>query len=152
MLCIGGLEVVYMRSLIDLHGLSSTDVGGDYSSKLAPWLAHGCISPRLVYQQIKAYESSKLANDSTYWMVFELLWRDFFRFVSIKYGNSIFKLYGPQGKAHASKQVWKQDQHLFKAWTEGKTGYPLVDANMRELAATGFMSNRGRQVSERVSE
>ena len=40
---------------------------------------------------------------------------------------------------------WKSDQQLFDLWAEGRTGFPLVDANMRELRATGFMSNRGRQ-------
>ena len=40
---------------------------------------------------------------------------------------------------------WKQDWQRFDLWRKGNTGYPLVDANMRELAATGFMSNRGRQ-------
>ncbi|MEL7313906.1 MAG: FAD-binding domain-containing protein, partial [Cyanobacteria bacterium J06559_3] len=43
------------------------------------------------------------------------------------------------------KVAWKQDWQRFDAWRDGMTGYPLVDANMRELAATGFMSNRGRQ-------
>eukprot|EP00798_Chlamydomonas_sp_ICE-L_P024755 gene24755-10394_t len=72
-------------------------------------LAIGCLSPRRVYHEIKKYEDQRKSNKSTYWVIFELIWRDFYR------------------------------------WANGTTGMPLVDANMRELAATGFMSNRGRQ-------
>jgi deoxyribodipyrimidine photo-lyase len=79
-------------------------------------------------------------NDSTYWVVFELLWRDFFKFLSIKVGNSLFALEGPN-KVYKS---WKQDKFLFEKWCYGETGYPIIDANMRELLYTGFMSNRGR--------
>eukprot|EP00913_Durusdinium_trenchii_P020263 g19036.t1 len=112
----------------------------DYSTKLAPWLAFGCLSPRKIFEQIREYEKEIVANKSTYWVLFELMWRDFYRFFAAKHGNQIFKLHGISGKGD-----WKPDQELFRLWAEGKTGYPLVDANMRELSATGFMSNRGRQ-------
>ncbi|PKA50837.1 Cryptochrome DASH, chloroplastic/mitochondrial [Apostasia shenzhenica] len=117
-------------------------VGPDYSTKFSPWLASGSLSPRYVYAEVKRYEKERVANDSTYWVLFELIWRDYFRFCSMKYGNSIFHLGGPR-KVMAK---WKQDQSLFESWKQGHTGYPLVDANMKELSATGFMSNRGRQV------
>uniref|UniRef100_A0A8C5QHK3 Cryptochrome DASH n=1 Tax=Leptobrachium leishanense TaxID=445787 RepID=A0A8C5QHK3_9ANUR len=116
-------------------------IGADYSTKFAPWLALGCISPRYIYEQIKKYERERTANQSTYWVVFELLWRDYFRFVALKYGRRIFFLRGLQD----TSVLWKTDPKLFDAWKEGRTGVPFVDANMRELAATGFMSNRGRQ-------
>ncbi|XP_066572923.1 cryptochrome DASH isoform X2 [Amia ocellicauda] len=116
-------------------------IGMDYSTKFAPWLALGCISPRYIYEQIKKYENERTANQSTYWVIFELLWRDYFRFVAVKYGNRIFYLKGLQQKS----VPWKKDSKLFDAWKEGRTGVPFVDANMRELALTGFMSNRGRQ-------
>uniref|UniRef100_A0A3P8RFZ4 Cryptochrome DASH n=1 Tax=Astatotilapia calliptera TaxID=8154 RepID=A0A3P8RFZ4_ASTCA len=116
-------------------------IGVDYSTKFSPWLAMGCISPRYIYHQIKQYEKERTANQSTYWVIFELLWRDYFRFVSVKYGNRIFQVKGLQDKS----VPWKKDMKLFDAWKEGRTGVPFVDANMRELAATGFMSNRGRQ-------
>jgi deoxyribodipyrimidine photo-lyase len=116
-------------------------VGADYSSKFSPWLALGCLSPRTIYEQVQAYETERIANDSTYWLVFELLWRDYFRFICAKHGRKIFRKSGLQGLAIA----WKQDWERFSLWQQGMTGFPLVDANMRELAATGFMSNRGRQ-------
>ncbi|MBD2310815.1 DASH family cryptochrome [Desertifilum sp. FACHB-1129] len=116
-------------------------LGADYSSKFSPWLALGCLSPRYIYEQVKAYEAQRLANDSTYWLVFELLWRDYFRLICAKHGDRIFRSSGLQG----IEIPWKEDWKRFNLWREGKTGFPLVDANMRELAATGFMSNRGRQ-------
>jgi len=57
-------------------------VGGDYSSKFSPWLAQGCLSPKKIYQSIKKYESEHGANKSTYWLYFELMWRDFFRLIA----------------------------------------------------------------------
>lgn len=118
-------------------------LGPDYSSKFSPWLAHGCLSPRYVAEQCFKYENQRVANKSTYWLVFELLWRDFFKFLALKHGNSIFFLNGIVGSSNS--RPWRYDRRYLEAWKEGKTGYPLVDANMRELKATGFMSNRGRQ-------
>lgn len=54
-------------------------LGGDYSTKFSPWLAHGCISARRIAFEISKYESQRQKNKSTYWIVFELLWRDYFR-------------------------------------------------------------------------
>ena len=116
-------------------------LGANYSSKFSPWLALGCLSPRFIYKQVKEYEAKRVKNDSTYWLIFELLWRDFFRFICAKHGNKIFRKSGLQG----INIPWQEDWEKFRLWQEGKTGFPLVDANMRELAVTGFMSNRGRQ-------
>ena len=116
-------------------------VGADYSSKFSAWLALGCLSPRYIYAQVLQYEADRVQNESTYWLVFELLWRDYFRFICAKHGNKIFRRSGLQG----IEIPWKQDWQRFDLWRSGKTGFPLVDANMREIAATGYMSNRGRQ-------
>ena len=116
-------------------------LGANYSSKFSAWLAHGCLSPRFIYEQVQEYETERVKNDSTYWLIFELIWRDFFRFICAKHGNKIFYSSGLQG----INIPWQEDWKRFELWQQGKTGYPLVDANMRELAATGFMSNRGRQ-------
>lgn len=117
-------------------------LGGDYSSKFSPWLALGCLSPRHVYEEIKRFESNFGSNESTYWLIFELLWRDYFIFISLRYGSRIFKLHGiKQDLSYRGRQ----DHGVFQKWVQGETGNPFVDANMRELKATGFMSNRGRQ-------
>ncbi|MCD9561029.1 Myosin-3 [Datura stramonium] len=117
-------------------------LGPDYSTKFSPWLASGSLSPRLIYEEVKRYEKERQSNDSTYWVLFELIWRDYFRFLSIKQGNLLFQAGGPR-KVNIN---WSQDQTMFDAWRQGQTGYPLIDANMKELATTGFMSNRGRQI------
>ncbi len=116
-------------------------LGWDFSSKFSPYLAQGCLSPKYIYHQIKKYEQERRSNKSTYWLLFELLWRDFFRLKGKKYGNAIFKINGPKNL----KKAWITDNSIFNIWAEGRTGIPLIDANMRELRATGFMSNRGRQ-------
>ncbi len=116
-------------------------IGGDYSSKLSPWLSLGCISPRVIYAEVKRYETERVKNDSTYWLVFELLWRDYFRFAAKKYGNKIFSLNGI-GKL---KKILNKDKEAFQKWRIGETGVSFIDANMQELLLTGFMSNRGRQ-------
>jgi deoxyribodipyrimidine photo-lyase len=117
-------------------------LGSDYASRLSPWLSLGCISPRQVYEQIRRYERERIQNDSTYWLIFELIWRDYFRFVAKKYGNRIFQ---PTGIQNRQGYKWQENLALFEKWKEGQTGIPFVDANMRELKETGFMSNRGRQ-------
>ncbi|EDO31143.1 predicted protein [Nematostella vectensis] len=116
-------------------------LGENYSTKLSPWLANGSLSPRMVYHRIKQYEEERVANHSTYWVLFELIWRDYFKFVCLKYGDRVFYRSGIMGKS----LPWKHDKMTFKLWCEGKTGVPFVDANMRELKETGWMSNRGRQ-------
>lgn len=117
-------------------------LGEEYSSKFSAWLSLGCLSPRQIYHEVKRFEREQIKNDSTYWLIFELLWRDFFRFVALRYGTRIFK---PSGIRHDFSRKWNHDTGLFERWATGKTGIPFIDANMRELNQTGFMSNRGRQ-------
>ena len=116
-------------------------IGLDYSSKFSSWLANGSISPREIYWEIKEYEKDILKNQSTYWLVFELIWRDYFKYISLKYGSKIFKIGGILEKDYE----WSDDVRIFKEWTEGRTVEPFVNANMIELNSTGWMSNRGRQ-------
>lgn len=117
-------------------------IGGDYSSKFSAWLAQGCLSPKAIYAELKQFELEEGSNESTYWLFFELLWRDFFRFMGKKHGNKIF-LKG--GTANQINPLWKDDEEALQQWVDGLTGVPFIDANMRELKQTGFMSNRGRQ-------
>ncbi len=117
-------------------------VGADYSSKFSAWLALGCISARSVYDQIQQYEREVIANESTYWLVFELLWRDYFRFIMKKYGCQFFQKNGIKTTALSSQN---HNPKLFETWRNGQTGNDFIDANMLELKLTGFISNRGRQ-------
>ena len=117
-------------------------VGADYSSKLSPWLANGCLSAVQVFWEIQRYEEERLANESTYWLFFELLWREFFRFVGRRFGNRLFIEGGIKGEETYDSQ---RDSLKLKNWRLGQTQDDFVNANMVELVLTGWMSNRGRQ-------
>ncbi|MCH8543825.1 MAG: DASH family cryptochrome [Alcanivorax sp.] len=117
-------------------------LGADYSSKFSPWLAHGCLSPRRIVAEVTRFETDIEKNDSTYWLVFELLWREYFRWLSVFAGPRLFRFQGLRPQP-VPMPVFSPAR--FAAWCQGNTGMPFVDANMRELNATGFMSNRGRQ-------
>ena len=116
-------------------------LGRDYSSKFSGWLANGSLSPREIYWEVKAYEKQVKKNQSTYWMIFELLWRDYFKFISLKHGDQIFQLEGILGKSYK----WHTNASSFNQWVQGETSESFVNANMIELKKTGWMSNRGRQ-------
>ena len=116
-------------------------MGMDYSSKFSPWLANGCISARVIASNIAAYERQYGANDGTYWLWFELMWRDYFRFIHFKYGSRLY-----QAKGLSNLPVNPFDASKFRQWCTGNTGVALVDAAMRELKVTGYLSNRMRQV------
>ncbi len=116
-------------------------IGADFSSKFSPWLANGCISAKTIYWQICEYEQQVEKNDSTYWLIFELIWRDYFKYISMKFGQKIFKIGGILDKDYD----WKSNKSAIDNWINGNTQEPFVNANMIELQKTGFMSNRGRQ-------
>lgn len=116
-------------------------IGESYSSKLSAWLANGSISARTIYWEIQNYEREICKNEDTYWLVFELIWRDYFKYISLKHGDKIFKLDGILGKEYE----WKFNDKALRQWINGNTREPFVNANMIELQRTGFMSNRGRQ-------
>ncbi len=122
-------------------------LGTEYSTKLSPFLALGCITSLQIIHEIKKYEIKIGGSDSnTTLIIAELLWRDYMRFYSLKHGKRLFWLSGVQGSIGYRKHPWKRDLVMFRCWAEGRTGYPTVDAHMIELAKTGYMSNRGRQV------
>ena len=116
--------------------------GLDYSSKFSPWLATGALSPRQVMAQLRAFEQAQGANEGSYWLWFELLWRDYFRLLHLQYGQALYRARGLSERPLAAHNT-----QGFKRWCHGQTGEPLIDAAMRELAATGYLSNRLRQVA-----
>jgi len=115
--------------------------GADFSSRLSPWLALGAVSPREVAKEIHRYERERTSNESTYWLGFELLWRDYFHFWIRRHGRRAFAASGVRGRTPCGAQ----NAEVFDRWCRGTTGEPFVDAAMRELAATGQLSNRARQ-------
>jgi deoxyribodipyrimidine photo-lyase len=97
-------------------------LGEDYSTKFSAWLANGCLSPRRVYEEITRYENERVRNESTYWLIFELLWRDFFRFVALRFGTRIFK---GSGIKHDLNRKFVQDETLFQRGQTAKPAFRL---------------------------
>lgn len=118
-------------------------LGHSYSSELSPWLAMGCLSPRQVYWEVRRFEEEAVANKDTYWLIFELRWREYFKYVALKHGDAIFQGAGIRGQPRTTTA----HRTAIEEWTSGRTGTPFVDANMVELNRTGFMSNRGGRPS-----
>ena len=116
--------------------------GMDYSTKISPWLANGSLSVRRVIDCLRQYERDIEANDSTYWIYFELLWREYYQWYAHHYGVHLFSAKGIKN----SKPNTSFYPERFQKWCHGNTPYPIVNACMRQLRATGYMSNRGRQL------
>ena len=131
--CARGLPHSYKDTRNGLTGL-------DYSSKFSPWLATGALSPRQAMAAIRAFEAERGANEGSYWLGFELLWRDHFRWLALKHGRRLYRARGL-----SEQPLPAHNARGFERWTQGRTGDALVDAGMRELAATGYLSNRLRQ-------
>lgn len=116
--------------------------GWDNSCKLSPWLANGCLSVREVWSVLSDYEQNITANESTYWIYFELLWREYFQWYAHKNGSNLFSIKGIK----ALNPLTSFYPERFQKWVNGATPYPLVNSCMNELSATGYLSNRGRQI------
>lgn len=117
--------------------------GWENSSKMSVWLNAGCLSTRRLLQHIHSYEEARERNDSTYWLYIELLWREYFQWLALKIGKLLFAKNGYSSQACAGEF----DPESLAAWCAGNTAYPLVNACMRQLSATGYLSNRGRQIA-----
>lgn len=128
------LPLTYKATRNQLHGL-------EFSTKFSPWLSLGCISARTIFHKIKEFENSHGKTESTYWIWFELLWRDYFRFLHFKYGQRLYKKKGLNQNA-----IIHHNDKNYICWMNGQTGNGLIDAGMRELSSTGFLSNRMRQI------
>lgn len=117
----------------------------DTTSKLSPYLATGMISPRQCF--LAAYHTNQNELDSgnkgaVIWMS-ELIWRDFYKDILISVPRvSKNKAY----KEPTDNIKWDYDEKLFLAWQQGQTGYPIIDAAMRQLNTTGWMHNRLRMI------
>lgn len=135
-------------------------LGLDFSTKLSAWLALGCITARQVHFQLLDFEDGrndqykgtqgygKGENKGTAAVRFELLWRDYMRLCTKKFGPRLFRI---EGFRDDDSYPWKypeQDAEAQKAlerFLKGTTGTGLIDASQRELWHTGYTSNRARQ-------
>lgn len=107
------------------------------SSKFSPALALGCLSARTIFAEVRRYERERISNSSTLWFLYELLWRDHFHFAGLQSGlvqNSV--------QADGLKESVRR---AFYNWQNAQTGHSFIDAAMKELRITGWLSNRMRQ-------
>ena len=112
------------------------------STRFSTLLALGNLSPRQIWYSLKQYEGIYGATESTYWIGFELIWREYFYWLSQRLGSKLFSFSGITGKKPHTTFIAEH----FAAWCHGNTQYPLVNAAMNELNQTGYISNRARQI------
>jgi deoxyribodipyrimidine photo-lyase len=137
-------------------------LGTDFSTKLSAWLALGCITARQIHYYLVAFEDGtdggkwkgvqgygKGENRGTAAVRFELLWRDYMRLCTRKFGPQLFRL---SGFRNDDSYPWKMPnkthpelQETLTRFLNGTTGTGLIDASQRELFLTGYTSNRARQ-------
>lgn len=132
----------YLAGPVRTYKETRNGFGVDDSSKLSAYLANGSLSPRRILSDLEAHERENGANESTYWLYFELLWREFFQWAALEQGKRLFRAQGIRSKP----KTWRVDEDVIARWQAGETGVDFVDAFMRELNETGWMSNRGRQI------
>jgi len=127
-----------------LHYASKRDYPAAHAtSQLSPHLRLGTLSPRTVLVAAeKAAEDHPAARKEADIYVNELIWRDFYRQILWHYPH----VAGACFKEEYDDLKWENDERLFKAWCEGRTGFPIVDAGMRQLNTTGWMHNRVRMI------
>ncbi|MDX1714524.1 MAG: deoxyribodipyrimidine photo-lyase [Halomonas venusta] len=116
------------------------------TSELSPYLALGMISYRQCLQAVMSENSGHLADGDaglTSW-VNELIWREFYQHVAVGFPQVCRH---QPFQEHTKQLRWRDDDKGFQAWCEGRTGYPIVDAAMRQLVTTGWMHNRLRMVT-----
>lgn len=115
------------------------------TSGLSPYLAIGAISPRWLAIQLIQQQPDLLFDTQkpAFSWLNELIWRDFYKHLMFHHPKLVK---GANFQQKYNGLDWYQDHPNFKAWCEGKTGYPLVDAAMRQLVETGWMHNRLRMV------
>ena len=132
------------RHLIGRYDDTRNEMLGEaFSTKFSPWLANGSLSARQVWAAIDEYDATHGARSKGAMQLrLELLWRDYFRLLAHRAGPDFFRWRGLRDQL---PKPAKSDKTVFDDWAAGRTGNAFVDANMRELATTGFMSNRGRQ-------
>lgn len=111
------------------------------SAKISPWLAWGCLHVKEVWKAVLDFEQLLGANDSTLWMKYELLWREYFKWLEIKFGARMYTLQNLKG----CTLQYQWNPQVFRRWCNAQTGDALTDAGMQELIQTGYTSNRARQ-------
>ncbi|TDL93731.1 deoxyribodipyrimidine photo-lyase [Stutzerimonas stutzeri ATCC 17588 = LMG 11199] len=116
------------------------------TSQLSPYLAAGVISIRQCLHAALCYNQGELdsgASGATTW-INELLWREFYKHILVGYPRvSMHRAFRPETEA----LPWRRAPYELEAWQQGRTGFPIIDAAMRQLRETGWMHNRLRMIT-----
>jgi deoxyribodipyrimidine photo-lyase len=123
----------WLRTGLDGYASRHDDLPGDVTSRLSADLHFGCLSP--LELAVRARGAGGAGGDA---YVRQLCWRDFYAQVAAAFPDLSRRDYRPR------RGGWRDDPEALDAWKAGRTGYPVVDAGMRQLAAEGFMHNRAR--------
>jgi deoxyribodipyrimidine photo-lyase len=115
----------------------------DGTSRLSPYLRFGAISVRQCFERAEeaGHVEPALQRGVAKWLD-ELVWREFYAAILEEHPRVLRESY----RREYAAVVWNEDPRGFEAWCEGRTGYPIVDAGMRQLRATGWMHNRVRMI------
>ncbi|MGM0623255.1 MAG: FAD-binding domain-containing protein [Campylobacterota bacterium] len=136
-------QVAYYSDFFHSYKARRDQVDGfDNSCKFSPYLSIGCISARTIYSSIKEYEAKTHRSKSSYWIYFELLWRDFFHLVMDGSDNRLFLSSGLK----KTRFDYFRDEERIDRFFEAQNGVAIIDAALRQLHATGWLSNRNRQL------
>lgn len=119
--------------------------GENISTMFSPYLACGCISARQIYFKLKQYEEKFGNSKSSYWIYFELLWRDFFHLVMLQSNNKLFLKKG----IREIDFNFKEDKELLKNFFMGNTGVEIIDTAVLQLKTSGWISNKQRLLTAR---
>ena len=112
------------------------------TSGMSPYLRFGCISPRTMVWEARQAQSGEGSRAAIATFIDELIWREFFQAVLFHVPRLVDSNY----RQAFNRMPWKTSVRMFDAWKTGRTGFPLVDAGMRQLNRTGWMHNRVRMV------
>jgi deoxyribodipyrimidine photo-lyase len=127
------------------YGATRDLMGEDGTSRLSQDLRHGLLSIRELYHKAKAAAEGADAagRDSVWKFISELIWREFYFQILWHYPEVLKHEFNAKYRG----MEWDQDAAKYRAWCEGRTGFPIVDAAMRQLNATGYMHNRARMIT-----
>ncbi|MFB4159006.1 deoxyribodipyrimidine photo-lyase [Geomicrobium sp. JSM 1781026] len=117
--------------------------GIDGTSQLSKYLRTGVISPRMVFEAVQTAAEKKGTDQGAETFIQELAWRDFYNMVSYDHPNGKDEEWKEQFRG----MEWSYDEDEWERWKEGNTGFPIVDAAMRQLNQEGWMHNRLRMVT-----
>ena len=129
----------FLRARVDRYRTERDRPDLDTTSRLSAYLRFGCIHPR---QALSRLEPGHASHDT---FETELCWREFYADVLFHRPDAARRSYRPEWRSFTVDEGPDADRR-FEAWAQGRTGYPIVDAGMRQLLGQGFMHNRVRMI------